>query len=69
MIDPNDRMSIAILGLLYSTKEGKMPEAELREKVVALDVNNMTEKQWRAFNRKCSRLGKWKRSALYELLN
>ena len=64
-----DRTTVAILAVLYRTVDGKMSKEDLLLKVTALDVNNMTERQWHAFNRRCSRWGKWRRSRLYKLLN
>jgi len=64
-----DRVTVAILAVLYSTRDGKMSKEDLLLKVTALDVNNMTERQWRGFNRRCSRLGKWRRSGLYKWLH
>ena len=64
-----DRTTVAILAVLYSTRDGKMSKEDLLIKVTKLDVKNMTERQWRGFNRRCSRQGKWRRSRLYKLLN
>lgn len=62
-----DRTSIAILGVLYAFGfPNGLPRDTVENVVNALDVDEMSKKEWIAFNRKCRRIGWWKRSVLYQ---
>ena len=63
------RTALAILGVLYASPGGKMKRDDLVAFVTALDVENMSDKEWQRFKRICRRRGKWHRSWLYKLFN
>ena len=60
-----DRIGIAILGILYANPGG-LPEQEIHKRLEELDVENMSNKQWNAFHRKCARQHWWRKSFLYK---